>query len=346
MNVFLEDVLAQPRVIRTALDFYEAQGYPAAMKKLAEGHYDKVVFAGMGSSHYCNFGSAIHLASRGVTAVVKSAGELLHHERGLIDERTLLVMVSQSGESGEVVKFFEDGACPATVVAITNQAGSTLARRADSTFLLHVEPEKSVSTRTYLASVLLSTMLSYAIGGDSGAALMAELRRSVTLLEGFLSDHAKITAALSAMMKGQHYICYLGRGYSKSSSHGGALFTSELAKFPAMAFDAGEFRHGPFEMVDEAFSALVFAPDGPAWEANCRMALDIASHGGKAALVTNRRPPAEAANLLVLEYGAIDESLAPVVEIGAAQLFANAMAESKGLDIGKFRWGSKVTTVI
>ena len=346
MNDFLADVLAQPRILSEAIDFYEDQGYPEKMGKLAGGGFDKVVFAGMGSSHYCNFGSAIHLASRGVISVVKSAGELLRHERGLIDEKTLLVMVSQSGESGEVVKFFEEGTRKARVVAITNQAESTLAKHSDSTFLLNVKSEQSVSTRTYLASMMLSAMLARALTGDLGDGFTGELRTSVGLLEKFISGHEEIGARMRALMPDQRCVFYLGRGYSKSSVHGGALFTSELAKLPAMGLDAGEFRHGPFEMVDEDFGAIVFSPEGPWWEANCRMAMDIATHGGKAALVTNRRPEAKNRNLLVLEYGAIDEALTPFVDIGAAQLFANTVAESKGIEIGKFRWGSKVTTAI
>lgn len=346
MNQYLNDVLKQPESVREALDFYEAEGYPAAMKKLADGSFNKVVFAGMGSSHYSNFGAAIHLVSRGVDAVVKSAGEILHYERNCIDDKTLLVLVSQSGESAEIVKFLEEQPAAARVVAITNEAESALGKRGDPSFLLHVKPELSVSTRTYLTSLILSSMLSRALTGDLDLAFARAVRGSVALLEKLLSAQEEIEAAMRALMSDQKYIWLLGRGYSYSTVYGGALFTSELAKFPATGLDAGEFRHGPFEMVDEHYGAIVLAPDGPSWSANSRMASDIASHGGKAILVTNRRPADHGKNLLVVEYGAIDESLSPLVDIGAVEIFANMVAESKGLEVGKFRWGSKVTTVI
>lgn len=346
MNQYLKDVLAQPDSIRAALDFYESEGYPAKMKRLANAGCDKVVFAGMGSSHYSSFGAAIHLVSRGVNAVVKSAGEILHYERDCIDERTLLVLVSQSGESAEIVKFLEDSRCKAKIVAITNEAASTLGKRGDPTFLLHVEPEQSVSTRTYLASLVLTSMLSRAISDGLDADFTRAVHRGVDLLERLLAAQEKIGGDMKALMPNPAYTWFLGRGYSYSTMYGGALFTSELAKHPAMALDAGEFRHGPFEMVDEGYGALVFAPEGPSWEANCRMAYDITTHGGGAILATNHRPAERRKNLLVVEYGSIDEPLSPLVDIGAAEIFANMVTESKGLEVGKFRWGSKVTTVI
>ena len=75
MNRFLEDVMAQPDSIRKALSFYKEQDYAREMKKL--GGFDKVVFAGMGSSHHCNYGAAIHLAEHGVYAAVKVGGPAL-----------------------------------------------------------------------------------------------------------------------------------------------------------------------------------------------------------------------------------------------------------------------------
>jgi glutamine---fructose-6-phosphate transaminase (isomerizing) len=346
MNRYLSDVLMQPESVRKALAFYEAEGYIEKMNELRKTRFDKVVFAGMGSSHYCNFGAAIHLSSKGINAVAKSAGEILHYDRNSITEKTLLVLVSQSGESGEVVKFLETLPKSVKVVAITNEASSTLGKRGDPTFLLHVASEESVSTRTYLTSWILSGLVARALAGDLDARYLAQIREGVDLLEKLVKSHEEIGARLKAFMPNQRYICYLGRGHSYSTVFGGALFTSELAKYPAMGFDAGEFRHGPFEMVDESYGAMVFAPDGASWDSNVRMAVDIAEHGGKAILVTNRRPAGESKNLLVIEYGRIDEAITPLIDIAAAELFANMVAESKGIEIGKFRWGSKVTTVI
>ena len=165
-------------------------------------------------------------------------------------------------------------------------------------------------------------------------------------LEALLQSADETSARLKSFFAHPSYVCYLGKGYSYSTVFGGALFTSELAKFPAMGFDSGEFRHGPLEMVDESHNAIIFAPQGPAYEGNCRMAREISEHGGKALLVTDRDPGIKADNFMTVGYKALPEAFSPLVDIAVPQLFANMIAESKNLDIGKFRWGSKVTTVV
>ncbi len=346
MNDYLRDVLSQPASLRAALAYYDREGYAHEMKKLAQARFERVVFAGMGSSHYCNFGAAIHLAQRGVTALVRSAGQLMQYDRGLIDGKTLVVMVSQSGESGEVVKLLETLPPSAKLVAITNNPESTLGKRGDVTFLLHVDAEEAVSSRTYLASWILASMVAQGLTGDLDDSFRRGVDSAIDLLGSFLKGADAASERMRVFLPHPPCVSLMGKGYSYSTAFSGALFTSELAKYPAMGFDTGEFRHGPFEMVERGFGALVFAPSGVSHESNCRMAADIVAHEGKAILVTNKPPSQNAGNLLVVEYGAIGEEFSPLVDIAAAQLFANTLAESKNIEIGKFRWGTKVTTTL
>lgn len=344
MNGYLKDVLDQPASLRAAIDFYEDQGY--ARKAPDRRGFDKVLFAGMGSSHYCSFGAAMHLNARGIPAKAMSAGQLLCYELPSLDSRTLLVLVSQSGASGEIVRLCELVPPDVSVIGITNDPSSSLGRRAVASFILHVAGEEAVSTRTYLSSWVLTGLLARGISGCSGEDFLAGAARATTSLARLLSRHEELGRAMKSFLPKPRCVCVLGKGHSHATVFSGALFNSELAKHPAFGLDTNEFRHGPFEMVDEEFGALMLAPDGEGYGTNERMARDIAARGGKVVFITDRLPSFSDPRVLVVEYDAVDEAYTPLVDIGVVQLFANALAETKGVEIGKFRWGTKITTAL
>ncbi|HRY54166.1 MAG TPA: SIS domain-containing protein [Spirochaetia bacterium] len=344
MNGYLEDVLGQPASLRAAMAFYAAEGY--AGKAPDRRGFDRVLFAGMGSSNYCSIGAAMHLNSRGVPARTVSAGQLLDYELPSIDAGTLVVLVSQSGESGEIVRLCEALPRETRVFGITNVPSSTLGRRADASFVLKVAAEEAVSTRTYLSSWTLAGLLARGIAGGSGERFLAGAAGAAQALEAFLADHEALGRRMGDFLPEPHFVCVLGKGHSLATVHAGALFNSELAKHPAFGLDTNEFRHGPFEMVEPGFGALMLAPDGAAYGTNERMARDIAARGGKVVFITDRRPSFSDPKVLVVEYPRVEEAFTPLVDIGAVQLFANALAEARGVEIGKFRWGTKITAVL
>ncbi len=344
MNDYLQDVLDQPSDLRGALAAFLPDVRSAAERISATGRR-KVVFTGMGSSHFCGRGAAIVLESAGYSCTVLSCGELLHYETALLDDRTLLVLVSQSGESTEVVQLLDRVPEGCLVVGVTDFPGSALARRADFPLFLHVRPEVSVTTRTYLASVLLLDVLAQHLAGSFDAGAERAVHVALDGMDRFLAENADLAERISRYFDGPASISLIGRGYSLSSVQAGALFYREVAKFPAVDFDGGEFRHGPIEMVDETFRGIVFAPDGPAAALGHGLARRISACGGRCVLVTDRtfqtpeggRPP------LVVTLPAVPGLLSPLLEILPVQLHAAHFAKERGFTPGVFRWSSKVT---
>ena len=104
-NVFLEDVLDQPRAMREAIQSY--MGYGAELAKLAALKPRRALFTGMGSSHYCSQSAVIRLIGGGVDARVVAASEALYYELDALTAGALPVLTSQSGESGEIVDLIE-----------------------------------------------------------------------------------------------------------------------------------------------------------------------------------------------------------------------------------------------
>lgn len=344
MGTYLQDILDQPRDLRIALESYFTAGNLRQLRDLAARGFRKVVFAGMGSSNFCNCSASIGLNNRGFLTTALSAGELLHYEAGLLQKDALLVLVSQSGESAEVVRLIGRLPADTTVAAVTNDPGSTLGRRGDYTFALNVPEEESVTTRTYLASILLVSLLSEAVAGGDAAAFRRRAEGAIDSLERFLAGAEEFTRTASEFTGLPPYICVVGRGHSLGTARSGALFLREVVKYPALDFDGGEFRHGPFEMVDENFFGIVLAPTGCTRELNVRLAQDIAERGGRALLITCGGVSGISGRVLTVDLGdGFDEALAPIAAIAPIQLLADSLAKAKGIVAGKFRWGSKIT---
>jgi glutamine---fructose-6-phosphate transaminase (isomerizing) len=343
MNNYLKDVLDQPASLRKAFESFIRADNLERIKEIRLNKYDRIVFTGMGSSHYCCLGAAIHLSQNGIFSLTESTSQILHYEKELINKRTLLFMVSQSGESGEIVKLAHNICDQCVLVAITNNPTSSLARRGKYVFDLNVADEETVSTRTYLASLILVDLIAKALTGQLDSRFISSVKSSINNLEDILDKYEEIGTKIKTFLRSPPYICLLGRGFSHCTVFAGALFVKELAKYPCIAFDSGEFRHGPFEMVQDGFTAMIFAPEGPGCEMNIMLATDIASRGGKVILVINKPVPLENKNILVIEIGSTDEYLSPIVDIAPVQFVANHLAESSHLDVGKFIWSSKVT---
>lgn len=343
MSTYLEDVCTQPSQLREALQFYEKTGMIEQMKTMAALPFRKVIFSGMGSSHFCSAAAAVYLKRHGVDNQVISTGELLYYEKEVLTQDTLLVLISQSGESAETVRLIGRMPEQVMVAAVTNEENSTLARRGQFVFGLHVQPEEAVTTRTYLASVCMTLLLADAIVHQSAEGMFAQIMDSLSALEDILERKEQVAEATAPFLEECPVLSLMGRGYSMGSVQAGALFFREIVKLPAMAFDEAEFKHGPLEMVEKGFRAVVFAPAGETADLNCRMAESIVEKGGMAVLITDGAAqvrPME--GLFVIRLGRAAEYLTPLFQIVPVQLMADSLAKRRNITAGRFRWGSKV----
>lgn len=343
MNTYMDDVCTQPKQLREALQFYEKTGMMEKMQEMAGLPFKRLIFSGMGSSHFCAVGAGIYLKQHGVDNQVISTGELLYYEAELLTADTLLILISQSGESAETVRLLERLPKETAVAAITNDENSALARRGRFVFPLHVQPEEAVTTRTYLASVCMTLLLADAIVHKSAGKMLEKIRGGLLAMEDALGKREEILKETAPFLEECQVLSIMGRGYSLGSVQAGALFFREIVKQPAMAFDEAEFKHGPLEMVEKGFRAVVFAPSGPAADINCRMAENIAAKGGMAVLITDGLTevrPRE--GLFVIRLSASEEYLAPLFQIVPVQLMADSLAKRRGIAAGQFRWGGKV----
>ena len=167
LSPFELDIAAQPDALR---EFARASPSPSAeLAAIARRDYDRIVFTGMGSSHFAALPSWRQLVADGRSTWRVDTGQLLDIPR-LITEATLLVITSQSGASGEIAALLSPAegrqlSRPLAVVGITNDPGSPLGRASDAVILLHSGPEATVSTKSYLNSLAAHQQLLYALIG-------------------------------------------------------------------------------------------------------------------------------------------------------------------------------------
>ena len=345
LNVYERDIFAQPEDMRRSLRFFREQDYYSKMLKIGPENYEKILFTGIGSSYSSCINIARELENKGFNVSLKVASDLVYYEMESITKDTLVVAVSQSGESGEIVSLIERLDPDVKMVSITNNPDSTLGKRGTYTFLMHVDDELAVSTRTYLSSLMLQYMLLGAFTGRCGEKVCTELERAISFLDDTVASFDEMTEKMISVLGHPDHLAIIGRGWSYETVDAGSLFTKEVAKYPTIPFDGAQFRHGPFEMVVFDFSAVILAPKGAGSDMQLKLAKDLAERGGKIAVVTDREDIEDSKGICIIRQKYINEIFAPFSQIVALQCFGNYMAKSRGIAVGEFVYGTKVTVV-
>lgn len=339
MASYYEDVCSQPGALRGCAEGLRRGGAEARLRALCARRYTRVIFAGMGSSNYCAVPADLFLCTHGVPSVRWSASELLHYRMGALDGNTLLVLNSQSGESAEIVRLLERLPGGVPVAAVTNDPDSTLARRANWLFPMDVETEEAVTTRTFVAAQAIDLLIAQSLAGASFDNFFLSLLKVCKDMETVLSRGDEIRKVLWDALGAPAQLCLLGRGCSLCTVHAGTLFLREIVKYPAFGELCGEFRHGPMEMVDGGFAGIVLGPEDATAPLQRSLAADIREKGGRIAYIGN----VELKGIPSVILPKTEEWLSPLTTILPIQLYADALAGARGVEAGKFRWGSKIT---
>ena len=152
---YLQDLLEQPDALERTLDSLDVSAtLEELIARVRAKTFSRIVLTGMGSSFHALHPLQLELIQQGHTAFMLETSELVHYQRILFDAKTLIIAVSQSGRSAEIVRLLEMNQGRAPVLAVTNAADSLLAQRADAAILTSAGLEFSVSCKTYMSALL------------------------------------------------------------------------------------------------------------------------------------------------------------------------------------------------
>jgi glucosamine--fructose-6-phosphate aminotransferase (isomerizing) len=257
----------------------------------------------------------------------------------------LVVGISQSGRSPDIVAVVESGRRDgALTVAITNELGSPLAQAAEAVLPLHAGQERAVAaTKTYTASLGALAMLSAAL--EANAARQAQLEGIPALMGQAIEANAGIGGLVARYRYAEHFVV-VGRGFNYSTAFEVALKMKETSYLVAEPYSPADLLHGPVAMIDRGFPALVVAPTG-------RVLPDLAAlvdrleerHADLVAISDDTGVLGRAHAALPLPAG-IPEWLSPLVAVVPGQLWAVALARTRGLDPDRPRGLTKVTETL
>lgn len=338
---YIQDILQQPEALRRSLAGFEDRAeLRAVARALGSGKYKRVVLTGMGSSLHALYPLHLTLSNRGFPSLLVETSELIHYMTNILSEDTLLVVVSQSGQSVEVVRLLEmtEGRVP--LIGATNNADSALARRAQIHLLIQAGSESSVSCKTYLASLLALEWLGAILTGvENLASAKSVLSLAGPAVEAYLSDWKQHVEDLCGVVDGVRQIFVAGRGPSISTALTGGLILKESSRFAAEGMSCAAFRHGPFETLGPHVIVMIMAGDSRSRPLNRRLAEDVQQAGGKSALIDTESRQA------AFRIPELPDPIRPIVEMLPVQMVSLALAACSGREAGRFELASKITSV-
>jgi glucosamine--fructose-6-phosphate aminotransferase (isomerizing) len=205
---------------------------------------------------------------------------------------------------------------------------------------IHAEAEKTVSTRTYTNTLAVGQLTALSLTNGNVEQAKDDLRVTASGLLEYFADWENHLKVIKERIPPPRNLILLGRGYSLASACTGALILGEASKFAAIGMQAGEFRHGPMELVSPDLTVVLFAGPQETQQLNRRLHQDLNDAGARALWVTSPEGADDSASIHMPRAKGIGCPLAEIVPI---QLLTIHVAMANNVEPGKFFRTGKIT---
>ena len=292
--------------------------------------------------HFTDFSVEIDIASE------------FRYRKPKLDEHTLVVSVTQSGETADTlasIREAERRGC--TILSICNVVGSSIARESDAVIYTHAGPEIGVaSTKAYTAQLtafILLTIYIAQLKGHMSAKeankLILELENIPQKIQSILEKKKTIKQCAIKHSKAQSTL-YLGRGFNYPTAMEGALKNKEISYIHAEGYPAAEMKHGPISLIDSYMPVICICTKGEFYEKMLSNIKEVEARGGRIIAVATEgdKEIAEIAEDILYVPETIEE-FSPLINVIPLQLFAYYTAHARNCDIDKPRNLAKSVTV-
>ena len=267
----------------------------------------------------------------------------------------LALFISQSGETADTLAALRHArAAGQTIAAVVNVPTSTMAREADLLLPTHAGPEIGVaSTKAFTCQLAVLAAFAANLARARGRLepedereIVRHLAEAPGTLNDALSREAEIEA-VAATIAGARDVLYLGRGTDYPLALEGALKLKEISYIHAEGYAAGEMKHGPIALIDDAVPVVVIAPSGPLFDKTVSNMQEVQARGGRVVLISDEEGIARAGEgcIATIAMPQAHPLIAPLVYAVPVQLLAYHVAVLKGTDVDQPRNLAKSVTV-
>lgn len=336
------EIQEQPAVLQTVLE-RELGAVQALAERIRQRVPRYVVLAARGSSdNAARYGQYLLGAFNGITAALATPSLYTLYQRPPSLEDALVIGVSQSGQSPDIVSVLAEGRSQgALTVAITNDTNSPLAQTAQTTLDLSAGPEVSLAaTKTYTSSLMILAMLSAAWAGDTER--LAALQRVPQWAAAVLEDLPRVLK-IAERYRYMEACVVTGRGFNYATAFEVALKLKELTYTMAEPYSSADFQHGPVAIVEQGFPVLAVLPEGAAAPDMLTFLKSLQAREPELLVISSLDEALALAHTPLPLPAGIPEWLSPLLAILPGQMFALGLTLARGYDPDHPRGLRKVT---
>jgi glucosamine--fructose-6-phosphate aminotransferase (isomerizing) len=315
---------------------------------------NKIFIIACGTASYAGMVGKVLIERIARIPVEVEIGSEFRYQDPIVDDKTVVLAISQSGETADTLAAMEEGRKKgATLWSIVNAIGSQAMRIADGFISMQVGPEIGVaSTKAYTAPLVDLYMLAILLGELRGTIdeeqrrqLVEDLRLVPDLAGRCLDQENQIRIVAESLLEAQNAL-YLGRGVNMPTAYEGALKLKEISYIHAEGYPAGEMKHGPIALIDSGLPVVVIAPRDPWYDKMFSQIEQAKARGGRViAVATEGDDQIQNQADHVLFVPETPWMLSPVTTVIPLQLLAYHIAAQRGLDVDQPRNLAKSVTV-
>ncbi len=354
----LKEILEQPQTLRNALSGRLLDGSEiVSLPELASidlGRVDRIYVVGCSTSYYAGLLGKLAIEAWTRIPVEAVIASEFRYTMPILNERTLCIFISQSGETADVlVSSRLARECGAQTLALCNVVGSSLTRNVDATLYLQVGPEISViATKSFTAQVLIQYLLALQLGLRRGTIDQKTTREMLFALQAVPSQVEAILVQEQAIAELAHgYIdrrglFFIGRVYGCPVAFEGAMKFKEITYIHAEGVPAGELKHGHLAVVDSTVPVVALAYNSPTYEKVVSNMQEVRARGAEViAIATDGNGGVHQYADRILYIPSALEPVSALLSVVPLQLFAYHAAVALGLNPDTPRNLAKSVTV-
>jgi len=352
-HFMLKEIMEQPISLRYTLELQKP--YLDVLTELIDrARITYLVGAGT-SYNSCLAGSYMYSSIAALPTIPSVASEFEEQYGRALDADSALLLVSQSGETADVLKVASFARLKAsTVLAITNVVGSTITRITRAYIIQQAGPEIGVAaTKTYTSQLLVHLKLALNLGRKRGKLSQLEMDQYEEAMKGLPLLTERILRSVQPKVKelahelaAVPHIFFMGRGINTATAFEGRLKMLEVSYIPSTAYSAGESKHGPIALMEKGVPVVFVAPKDDSRKIMIGNIMEVKARGAKA-IILGEEDDNEMRELsdFYLEMPPMMPVVTPVMYVLPLQLLAYYTALERGLDPDKPRNLAKSVTV-